>query len=235
MRGVNVDRPGRHQARLVAAGTVREQQALFARRRPRDDPKLAQRSGAGGCVTGLPPRTGDFSASLCAEVGRLDPQLTTNARESVWYGSSPSVVFATTRYPAIRLCVYMRPGSGQPSEPSFQVTCSARVNTTALSATPKRFAASATTARRTSPGTAAIPTGVPAGSADMASALGGMRDGGALPVRAVGATPVLSGGGFSAATAPNDTKTSKIPRFLNIVLAPFATVYKRVAIQTGVP
>jgi hypothetical protein len=201
--------------------------ASFARRRPRDDPKLAQRSGAGGWVTGVLPRTGDFSESLRADVGWLDPQLTTNARESVWYDSSPSVVFATTRYPAIRFCVYMRPGSGQPSEPSFQVTCSARVNTTALSATPKRFAASATTARRTSRGTAAIPTGVPAGSGDTVSALGGMRDGGAMPVRA--------GSVFSSATAPSETTASKIPRFLNIVLAPFATVYKRVAIQTGVP
>jgi hypothetical protein len=54
-------------------------------------------------------------------------------------------------------------------------------------------------------------------------------------MRAGGAIPVRGGSVFSAAAAPIEMNASRIPRLLNIILAPFATVYKRVAIQTGVP
>src|SRR5262245_31940414 len=72
------------------------------------------------------------------------------------------------------------PGSGQPKAPSDQVTCSARARTTALSATLKRFAASATTARRSSAGIAVVETGWPSGWPLSAGA--GIRTGGARGV-----------------------------------------------------
>src|SRR6185369_5816255 len=77
--------------------------------------------------------------------------------------------------------VYIRPGSAQPSDASGQVTDSARGMTTALFATRNRFAASATTARRTAFGIDATGTGLPSGPGAFAMT-SGMRVGGATPV-----------------------------------------------------
>ena len=49
----------------------------------------------------------------------------------------------TTQYPSTNACVYITPGSGQPSDPSFQITNSSRMTVTSESATPARSAASA--------------------------------------------------------------------------------------------
>ena len=124
----------------------------------------------------------------------------------------------------------MPPGSAQPSDPSLHVICSARDNTTAFSATLKRFAASVTTARRTARGNDAVATGVPPGKGATVPA-SGMRVGGATPV----SRAKMGREGKVLSAAPADTAPPRNDRHKpRVLIRVCMTVYKRRSRVTGV-
>ncbi len=130
------------------------------------------------------------------------------------------------RKPGTSDCVYIIPGSGQPSEPSLHVTRSALASTMPLSATPKRFAASATTARRSAFDSAVMATGSPTGFSDKVSVFG---------ILTGGATPTVLGPDAHAGNAVAMAAQTNTVRSADDTFVPPVTVYKRPRPAAGVP